>query len=222
VEKEAALGNRDHAFPRHPTLLTATAQNVPPHATLRIPPHDGHPVLRSTTASGFRFTLAVSGFRLRARLGFSIPSLFSGQRGITPAFGYSAPHPSAGGTLTLLNNALLSAHYTAVRLLEDVHAGSTALAFSRRPMVSFDHRYLRGLPVLAHEVYRRALGSSTTQDCPGTRDVVPVHVAFRTSVRRQHPDCVFSELNTQPTYPLFTLRLAPHGARRKTRGRAVR
>src|ERR1700692_2781949 len=27
---------------------------------------------------------------------------------------------------------------------------------------------------------------------------------------------------TQPTYPLFMLRLAPHGARRKTRGRVVR
>jgi hypothetical protein len=81
-----------------------------PH-TLRIPPHGGHPVLRSNTESGFRFTLAVSSFRFRARLGFSIPSLFSGQRGITPAFGYSAPHPGARGTLTLLNNALLSAHY---------------------------------------------------------------------------------------------------------------
>ena len=61
--------------------------------------------------SGFRSALAVSGFRLRARLGFSIPSTLSGQRGITPAFGYGAPHPSAGGTSTLLNNALLSAHY---------------------------------------------------------------------------------------------------------------
>src|ERR1700758_3750512 len=48
-----------------------------PH-TLRIPPHGGHPVLRSNTESGFRFTLAVSSFRFRARLGFSIPSLFSG------------------------------------------------------------------------------------------------------------------------------------------------
>src|ERR1035438_7321221 len=79
--------------------------------TLRIPPHDGHPVLRSTARNGFRSTLAVSSFRLRARLGFSIPFPFSGQRGITPAFGYSAPHPGAGGTSTLLNNALLSAHY---------------------------------------------------------------------------------------------------------------
>ena len=96
-----------------------------PH-TLRIPPHDGHPVLRSPARSGFRFTLAVSSFRLRARLGFSIPLPFSGQRGITPAFGYNAPHPGAGRTSTLLNNALLSAHYAAVRLLGDVHAGRTA------------------------------------------------------------------------------------------------
>src|SRR5207253_3701110 len=34
-----------------------------------------------------------------------------GQRGITPVFGYSAPHPSAEGTLTLLIHALPSAHY---------------------------------------------------------------------------------------------------------------
>ena len=52
----------------------------------------------------------VSGFRFRARLGFSIPSTFSGPRGVTPAFGYSAPHSSARGTSTLLINALLSAH----------------------------------------------------------------------------------------------------------------
>jgi hypothetical protein len=47
----------------------------------------------------------------RARLGFSIPPLLSGQRGVTPAFGYAAPHPSVGGTLTLMSNALLSTHY---------------------------------------------------------------------------------------------------------------
>ena len=128
-----------------------------PH-TLRIPPHGGHPVLRSNTESGFRFTLAVSSFRFRARLGFSIPSLFSGQRGITPAFGYSAPHPGAGGTLTLLNSALLSAHYTAVRLLEDVHVGCTAVAFSHRPDCVVHFRYLRGLPVLVRGVSRRAWG----------------------------------------------------------------
>src|ERR1039457_1956353 len=97
-----------------------------------------------------------------------------------------------------------------------------ALAFSRRSAISFDHGYLRGLPFLVHEVSRRALGSSTTQDCPGTRAIVPVHVAFRNSVRRQHHAYVFSELNTQPTYPLFMLGLTPHGVRRKTRGRVVR
>src|SRR5579871_435245 len=37
--------------------------------------------------------------------------LSPGPRGITPAFGYGAPHPSARGTSTLLNNALLSAQY---------------------------------------------------------------------------------------------------------------
>src|SRR5229473_4156568 len=75
---------------------------------------DGHPALRSTTSSGFRSVLAVSSFRFCARLDVSIPSAFSSQRGITPAFGYGAPHPSARGTLTLLNNVLLSTHYAAV------------------------------------------------------------------------------------------------------------
>ena len=81
-----------------------------PHA-LRIPLRSGHPALQILLSSGFRFTLAVSGFRFRARLGFSIPSLLSGPRGITPAFGYCAPHSSAGGTLTLMSNTLLRAHF---------------------------------------------------------------------------------------------------------------
>src|SRR5664279_2988133 len=66
-------------------------------------------------ATGSRSVLAVSGFRLRARLDFSIPSCSPGQRGITPAFGYSAPHPSAEGTSTPMTHALPSAHYEAVR-----------------------------------------------------------------------------------------------------------
>ncbi len=71
-----------------------------PHA-LRIPPRDGHPALRKHRGSASGPPWSVSGFRLRARLDFSIPASSSGQRGITPAFGYSAPHPSAGGTSTL-------------------------------------------------------------------------------------------------------------------------
>ena len=85
-----------------------------PHA-LRIPPRGGHPALRSLTSSGCRSALAVSSFRLRARLDFSIPSTHSGQRGVTPAFGYDAPHPSAGGTSTLLICALPGAHYETIR-----------------------------------------------------------------------------------------------------------
>ncbi len=50
---------------------------------------------------------------LSARLDVSIPSAFFGQRDITPAFGYGAPHSGARGTSTLLNNALLSAHFRA-------------------------------------------------------------------------------------------------------------
>jgi hypothetical protein len=69
-----------------------------------------------TASGGCRSTLAVSSFRLRARLGFSMPPALSGQRDITPAFGYDTPHPSIRGTLTLLNNALLSAQYQALRL----------------------------------------------------------------------------------------------------------
>ena len=86
-----------------------------PHA-LRIPPRDGHPALRDPQAVASGPPCSVSGFRFRARLGFSIPSTFSGPRGITPAFGYSAPHSSARGTSTLLNYALLSAPYSPLRL----------------------------------------------------------------------------------------------------------
>ena len=55
-----------------------------------------------------------------------------GQRGITPAFGYSAPHPSTGGTLTLVIHALPSAHYAPVRLLRSVHRRLQPLRPSRR------------------------------------------------------------------------------------------
>src|SRR5690348_13092701 len=71
-----------------------------------------------------------------------------GQRGITPAFGYSAPHPSAGGTLTLLIHALPSAHYVypdrpiaveALRVIGSTMAeagvtGLGRLTLSRRPL----------------------------------------------------------------------------------------
>ena len=86
-----------------------------PHA-LRIPPRDGHPALRGLPGPASGPPWLVSGFRLRARLGFSIPVSPPGPRGITPAFGYGTPHSSARGTSTLLSNALLSAPYGPLRL----------------------------------------------------------------------------------------------------------
>ena len=53
-------------------------------------------------------------FRPCARLGFSLFAI-PGQRGVTPAFGYSTPHPGARGTLTLLISSLPSAHYRLLR-----------------------------------------------------------------------------------------------------------
>src|SRR3984957_6203210 len=56
----------------------------------------------------------------------------AGRRGITPLWIYSAPHPSAGGTLTLLIHALPSAHYGLIRLL--IHMlGARLVAFPSRP-----------------------------------------------------------------------------------------
>ena len=83
----------------------------------------------------------MSGFRLRARFDVSIPSSRFGRRGITPAFGYGAPHPSAGGTSTLLTHALPSAHYEPLR-----HPAAPGLSLAGVRLVIADHAL--GLPVL--------------------------------------------------------------------------
>src|SRR5438270_13728573 len=93
----------------------------------------------------------VSSFRFRARLGFSIPSFLSGQRDITPAFGYAAPHPSVGGTSTLMSNPLLSTHYGAVRLLLTVHVRRSVYGL-RGPVLIFRPRRTGDLPVFVHVV----------------------------------------------------------------------
>jgi len=86
----------------------------------------------------FGFHLAMdtlpSGVRLRNSTLFPL----SGQRGITPAFGYGAPHPSARGTSTLLNNVLLSTQYGRIRLLIRVGGGITAIGLPR-PARAFRH-----------------------------------------------------------------------------------
>src|SRR5260370_872394 len=49
---------------------------------------------------------------------------------------------------------MIHRYYTLV----DVHAGRAAIAFAHRPVAWFGRRCLRGLPVLVHEVSRRAWG----------------------------------------------------------------
>jgi hypothetical protein len=68
-------------------------------------------------------------------------SKLAGRRGITPAFGYSAPHPSAGGTLTLLIHALPSAHYEPLR-----YPRAPGLSLAGVRLVIPDHAL--GFPVL--------------------------------------------------------------------------
>jgi hypothetical protein len=81
-----------------PPLADRFILGLPPSITARYfsagpsdSPHGGHPALRSTASGGFRSVLAVSSFRLRARLDLSIPSAFSGQRGYEPRFLDMAP-----------------------------------------------------------------------------------------------------------------------------------
>jgi hypothetical protein len=65
-----------------------------PHA-LRIPPRDGHPALQSAAQEGgSRSALAVSRFRLRARVGLFIPSFFLRPARHYPRFWIW--HPSSG------------------------------------------------------------------------------------------------------------------------------
>jgi hypothetical protein len=81
--------------------------------------------------------------------------LLSGQRGITPAFGYDAPHPSARGTSTLLNNVLLSTHYEPLRL----PCGTTlkVMSFPQRLGLSLLFPVPSGLPGSSTDLSSRAV-----------------------------------------------------------------
>jgi len=172
-----------------------------PHA-FRIPPRGGHPALRRTTRDGFRSTLAVSGFRLRARVGFSIPFSLPGQRGFShPAFGYGALHPSASGTLTHLSTALPSTPYGSLRPCAShryAHPrGSTTWISpftSRRQVPTFHTRaWLRVTPPLCRVSSRQAAASPWTGPGLTTRpgfDTVPTlstRSRWFTAVRLSEP-----------------------------------
>jgi hypothetical protein len=68
--------------------------------------------------------------------------VFPSRRGITPVFGYTAPHPSGRGTSTLRIKTLPSTHYEPVR-----HPGRPGVSLAGVQLgVTRSHR--RGLPVL--------------------------------------------------------------------------
>ncbi len=115
-------------------------------------------------------------FQLRARLGSRL-SAHPGQRGITPAFGYSAPYPSASGTPTHLIWALPSTQYgplrhparpdlplygvpvgactpppglpVLLRLPSPIHADTTTPAGPARCLCRFSPRPVVGLPLIS-------------------------------------------------------------------------
>src|SRR6266481_1167837 len=89
---------------------------------------------------------------------------FFGQRGITPAFGYGPPHPSARRTSTFLNNALLSTQYGAVRLLQSVRARLVALGLRGPASFPCGGEALQRSPGSRACCFSACAGSSTTQD----------------------------------------------------------
>src|SRR5271163_1296394 len=102
----------------------------------------GRPVHQGSPPIDYRPILLLKpfGFRIAPDTLSSDENLV-GQRGITPAFGYSAPHPSAGGTSTLLMHALPSAHYEPLR-----HPSAPGLSLTGVRLIIPDHAL--GLPVL--------------------------------------------------------------------------
>src|SRR6266478_447641 len=65
-----------------------------------------------------------------------------------------------------------------------------------------DRRCLRGLPVLVHEVSKRAWGLRLRRTQARTRAIALAHVAFRTFLLRRRPGCKFSQLDSPPRlYP---------------------
>src|SRR5450759_921317 len=94
----------------------------------------------------------------RQPLGYASPALFRVRAGLMSVLLDQRP-----SLLTLRQRfsvlvRMIHRYYTAVRLLDDVHAGCVAIAFSRRPAVFVPNRHRRGLPVLVHEVSRRVWG----------------------------------------------------------------
>jgi hypothetical protein len=123
--------------------------------------------------------------------------MLPGQRGITPAFGYDALHPSARGTSTLPISALPSAHYGPVRLPVSVHRRRVSSDFPTRPArpsIAGGH----GISRFSREVFPRMRGVS---DRAGPRRVSRYRRArcgLPLLLTASAPRSVLSRLNTRP------------------------
>jgi hypothetical protein len=70
--------------------------------------------------------------------------------------------------------------------------------------------------------FQTCVGSTTTQDRPGTCVSAPVRIAFRFDDSVGVPIAIFRSSIPSPSVPVFTLQRWLHSARCKTRGRVVR
>jgi len=149
----------------------------------------GRPVHRRDGSHRFRPGASPQALRIPPRGGHpALPDLRRGQRGVTPAFGYGALHPSTSGTSTHLSTSLPSAHYGSVRLPDLVHRRSTALGLAGASRGTIRHGRGWALPVLAQEASVRATGLRPR----GARQRLALsslaHVAFRVAQRRRRPE----------------------------------
>jgi hypothetical protein len=134
------------------------------------------------------------------------PACAAGRQGITPAFGYSAPHPSAGGTLTLLTHALLSTHYGGVRLPASVHHRLRLVAFPMRTRSAHGRWSDVGYPSFRRDPFAR----DVALDPGGT--TVPRLTALpmlRSTMKTVSAPAIRSFRGSlpHPTQPLCTLRV---------------
>ena len=147
------------------------------------------------------------------------PRFHRGQRGVTPAFGYGALHPSTSGTSTHLSTSLPSAHYGAVRLPVLVHHRRTS-STSRCGLGSCA-KASTGPPGSQARCVRACSGSQTAQGSRPSRESDGPDVAFRSFSQRRHPggEEAFAAQYPAHAFPCQRFAGVLAGAQRMTRGR---
>jgi hypothetical protein len=155
----------------------------------------GRPVHRRDGSHRFRPGASPQALRIPPRGGHpALPDSHRGQRGVTPAFGYGALHPSTSGTSTHLSTSLPSAHYEPVRLPLVVHHRRTSFDFPMRPAVPAGDDGISRLP---RKVFPRMLrvfdraGSASLSRCRDWRCGLPL-TPRASAPRRARPKARFS------------------------------